>query len=109
MLPLIAAGEMLNGCGGEPPEEWQTVVCRNGGADVGLVVDEILDIVEERVFTPHPASHHGLLGSAVVAGQVTDFLDLDALIQPQPADESLARLKAALGGGEAALPLKVLV
>jgi two-component system, chemotaxis family, sensor kinase CheA len=108
MLPLISVGEMLNGRGNETSEDWQTVVCRNAGADVGLVVDEILDIVEDRILTPHPASHSGLLGSAVVGGQVTDFLDLDAMMQPPPADESLARLGAALRGVEAVLPAEVL-
>jgi len=108
MLPLISVGEMLNGSGAEASEDWQTVVCRNGSMDVGLVVDEILDIVEETVLTPHPSNRGGLLGSAVVGGQVTDFVDLDALLQVPPADDTLARLEAALHGNSAALPEGVL-
>jgi two-component system chemotaxis sensor kinase CheA len=100
MLPLIQVGEMLNGRNSETPEELQTVVCRNGGVDVGLVVDEILDIVDEPVRTPHPTNHMGLLGSAVVGGQVTDFLDVNGILLQVPADGSLERLAAAVRGDE---------
>jgi hypothetical protein len=62
------------------------------------VVDEIVDIVEESVGSPIATDRTGLLGSAVVGGQVTDFLDLDAVAQwalPAPGS-SLERLEAAI-------------
>ena len=38
------------------------MVCRRGGAEFGLVVDEITDIVEEAIGDLHPAGRAGLLG-----------------------------------------------
>ncbi len=76
----------------------QAVVYRHGVTDIGLVVDEIVDIVEEAISSPVATDRPGLLGSAVVGGLVTDFLDLDAVAQwAVPAGiGSLARLEAAL-------------
>jgi two-component system chemotaxis sensor kinase CheA len=72
----------------------QAVVYRNGETDIGLVVDEIVDILEDNVGSPMATDRPGLLGSAVVGGLVTDFLDLDAMAQwaVPAATESLARL-----------------
>jgi two-component system chemotaxis sensor kinase CheA len=107
MLPLVSVAQMLDGTaldGTTPPdaEVLQTVVVRNGATDIGLVVDEIIDIVEEAVSSPMGTDRTGLLGSAVVGGVVTDFLDLEALGHwtAPAATESLARLEVALGSEE---------
>ena len=42
---------------------------------MGLVVDEIVDIVEEALHVELTADRPGLLGSAVVAGKATDIID----------------------------------
>ena len=98
MLPLVSVAEMLDGAPSPEPEVLQAVVYRNGATDIGLVVDEIVDIVEETVTSPLATSRAGLLGSAVVGGVVTDFLDLEAVAQwaAPAATESLARLEAAI-------------
>ena len=59
--------------------------------------------------SPVATDRPGLLGSAVVGGQVTDFLDLDAVAQwAAPAGiESLARLEAALFTEERLLAAEV--
>jgi two-component system chemotaxis sensor kinase CheA len=98
ILPLVFAGEML---GGSPDidEALNVVVFRSAGQDLGLVVDEILDIVEGEVLWPRGSGCTGIAGSAIVAGSVTDFLDLDyaaATVGPARTCESLARLEAVL-------------
>jgi two-component system chemotaxis sensor kinase CheA len=94
ILPLVSVAQMLDGTPSADTEVLQAVVYRNGATDIGLVVDEIVDILEDRVCSPTATARPGLLGSAVVGGLVTDFLDLDAMAQwALPADtESLARL-----------------
>jgi two-component system chemotaxis sensor kinase CheA len=47
---------------------------------VGLVVDQILDIVEESLTVQRPASRPGVLGSAVIQGRVTELLDMEHAI-----------------------------
>ena len=59
----------------------QVIVFMDGGRGLGLVVGEILDIVDESVEVRKQVSQRGLLGSAVVGGQVTDFLDLSAVVE----------------------------
>jgi two-component system chemotaxis sensor kinase CheA len=59
----------------------QVIVFLDGGRGMGLVVGEILDIIEESVQVRKKAQRRGLLGSAVIGGEVTDFLDLHAVIE----------------------------
>ncbi len=42
---------------------------------MGLIVDEIVDIIEERLQVKLRSDRPGLLGSAVVAGKATDIVD----------------------------------
>ena len=58
----------------------QVIVFMDGARGLGLVVGEILDIVQEEVHIRKRASQPGLIGSAVIGGQVTDFLDLRAVV-----------------------------
>jgi two-component system chemotaxis sensor kinase CheA len=50
------------------------------------MVDQILDIVEEAVAARQASKRHGLLGSAVVGGHVTDFLDVRTIIESAAAE-----------------------
>jgi two-component system chemotaxis sensor kinase CheA len=59
----------------------QVVVFNNGERSMGILVDQILDIVEDQVTVRQAAARKGLLGSAVVGKKVTDLLDLHAVIQ----------------------------
>jgi hypothetical protein len=56
------------------------LVCVVEGFRVGLVVDQILDIVEVASGDLTPTDKHGVRGAMVVSGQVTDLLDLDTLV-----------------------------
>lgn len=98
MLPLLSLAEMLGAGSSADAESLSVIVYRNGSSDLGLVVDEITDIVVEPVTSPRAGDRPGLLGSAVVGGAVTDFLDLEAVVQwAGPAwSASLERLEAAL-------------
>ena len=59
----------------------QVVVFNDGDRSVGMVVDEIVDVVEEAAKVRKKSDRKGLLGSAVVGKRVTDFLDLNAVIR----------------------------
>src|SRR5205085_6136549 len=58
----------------------QVIVFQDGDRSVGVVVDEILDIVEETVSARQTCSRAGLLGSAVVGKRVADFVDLQVIM-----------------------------
>jgi two-component system chemotaxis sensor kinase CheA len=81
ILPLLPLGSQL-GCaaeGADVPDPVFVVVFADGGQRFGVMVDQILDIVEENVTAKRASAHPSLLGSAVVGGQVTDFLDVHAI------------------------------
>ena len=74
----------------------QVIVFTEDGRYVGIVVDEILDIVDDAVTIRRPSVAFGLLGSGVVGGKVTDFVDLGALLGA--AKESSAGVLASAAG-----------
>jgi len=71
----------------EPADNLQVVVHRVGRRRVGLVVDRIQDIVEERLDLA-PASRRCVLGSVVVHGRVTEVVDLPAVLDAAGVNES---------------------
>lgn len=84
ILPLVSLRQVLESCAAgpdRPPDPVQVVVFNDGDHSVGMVVDEILDITEEAVTVRQGSERKGLLGSAVVSKQVTDFLDLHEVIR----------------------------
>ena len=84
IMPLIRLSGFVGVSGPEPSaadEHINVVVYSENGQDVGLVVDSILDIVEETVTVMNTkASSNGILGSAVIQGQVTDLLDVERIV-----------------------------
>ncbi|MGC2401173.1 MAG: chemotaxis protein CheW [Acidobacteriaceae bacterium] len=84
ILPLVCLRAVLEpnaGEHGEPDDPVQVVVFHDGNNSVGMVVDEILDVTEEAITVRQGSERAGLLGSAVVGKQVTDFLDLSEVIR----------------------------
>jgi two-component system chemotaxis sensor kinase CheA len=83
ILPLVSLRSVLEPdarqCG-ESFDPVQVVVFNDGDQSVGMVVDQILDVAEEAITVRQPSKRNGLLGSAVVGKVVTDFLDLNAVI-----------------------------
>ncbi len=52
------------------------LVFSDGNRSMGLVVDEIVDIVEDQLDIQVASDHSGVLGSAVVRGQATEIIDV---------------------------------
>jgi two-component system chemotaxis sensor kinase CheA len=84
ILPLVSLTSVLEGGYGgesETTDPVQVVVFNDGDRSIGMVVDQIVDVVEEAAKVRKKSGRPGLLGSAVVGKQVTDFLDLNAVIR----------------------------
>ena len=58
----------------------QVVVHERGNARIGLVVDEILELIEEEISLDEVKDRPGVIGSSVIRGRATDLLDLPALL-----------------------------
>ena len=62
------------------------IVFNDGDRSVGVVVDQILDVVEDAVTVRQKTGRRGLLGSAVIGNRVTDLLDLNYVIRATAED-----------------------
>lgn len=82
ILPLIRVGSATGTAtqGADSSGQLQVIVHSDGRGAVGLVVDEILDIVSERLVLQRTGAARGTVGSAVIGGRVTDVIDLPGLI-----------------------------
>ncbi len=90
-------GELLSlvrlGNGEEDHETIHVVVCSDRGRSVGIVVEQIEDIVEQTIDL-YGAVHAGTrVGCAVIQGRVTSILDVPAIIER--ADVGIVRARAA--------------
>jgi two-component system chemotaxis sensor kinase CheA len=59
----------------------QVIVYTEMGRSVGFVVEQILDVVEEKITVRNQTSRDGVLGAAVIQGKVTDLLDVHGVIR----------------------------
>ena len=111
IMPVLDLGSLLGGGGwtGDPaagPDLVQVVVFSHHGVHVGLIVDEIIDIVEDSLSNPRPTGRPGVLGSAVIAGRVTELLDVEAVLrhaQPVAGWTDVNAQINALGAGDEVL------
>jgi two-component system, chemotaxis family, sensor kinase CheA len=72
LMPLVQmAGVSVQTAGAQP-----ILVFADDHRSMGLVVDEIIDIVEERLSIEVAGSEAGILGSAVIKGQATEVIDV---------------------------------
>jgi two-component system chemotaxis sensor kinase CheA len=73
LMPLIGMSDevRIKGEGAQP-----LLVFSDGGRSMALVVDEIVDIVEERLDIQVESSSPGAIGSAVIKGQATEIIDV---------------------------------
>ena len=83
ILPLIDVAEQLGRSAVVPDGDGplQVVVFAENGRSVGLVVGQIIDIVEESVTAQRHGQAPGILGSALVSGRVTDLLNVREVIE----------------------------
>ncbi|MFB9969050.1 chemotaxis protein CheW [Pseudoroseomonas cervicalis] len=72
LMPLLPLGPWT-----QPPAggTQHLLVFQDGNRSLGLMVDEILDVIEERLVLRPSSDRAGFLGSAVVAGRAADVLD----------------------------------
>ncbi|NUU15863.1 chemotaxis protein CheA [Cellulomonas humilata] len=80
ILPLARLDRVLGGYGDELGEELLVVVYSRAGRSVGLVVHEIVDIVDDDVTRHSDIEDHGLVGSTVLGERVTELLDVRTAI-----------------------------
>ena len=73
LMPLIRVNEevRVRAEGAQP-----LLVFSDGGRSMGLVVDEIVDIVEDKLDIQVGSDVMGVLGSAVIKGQATEIIDV---------------------------------
>jgi chemotaxis signal transduction protein len=66
------------GASGDEKDWYHVVVCKHNGLNVGLVVDEIVDIVDHHL----SANRHNevVMGVAIIQDQVTEILNLQKII-----------------------------
>jgi two-component system, chemotaxis family, sensor kinase CheA len=85
ILPLVRIAPLLYGerdlTGEQEREGVQVVVFSNGRSTAGLVVDDILDVVEEALDIETRAARPGIVGSAVIQKRVVDVLDVPTLVR----------------------------
>src|SRR5882724_2028332 len=72
LMPLVQMNGVGVGTSGTQP----ILVFADDGRSMGLVVDEIIDIVEEQLHIEVAGSEEGILGSAVIKGQATEVIDV---------------------------------
>jgi len=82
LLPLVGlTGRTGLPVAGDPDLPVPVIVFADGENRIGMMVDEIVDIVEEEIQVRRASNRPGILGSAVIGNQVTDVLDLQAVIR----------------------------
>ncbi|MFT5050641.1 MAG: two-component system chemotaxis sensor kinase CheA [Chlamydiales bacterium] len=86
IMPLVRVAELLNMTSISRTEEEsddlvKVIVHSSGSQSVGLVVDEISDIVESAATGRRDSDVRGIECAVVIDNQVTDLLDLDTLLE----------------------------
>ena len=71
LMPLVALSGMLSD---ERPRQ-PVLVFTDRDRSMGLMVDEIVDVVEDRLHVELSGDRPGLLGTAVIGGHATDVID----------------------------------
>ena len=86
VMPLVRLSRMLSTGGPEwalavPHDPVQVVVCSESGRSLGLVVDRIVDIVNDKLTIDSPGQRTGVLGSSIIQRRITELLDVPALLR----------------------------
>src|SRR3546814_9795097 len=69
-LVMMDGGQKLEAEGRQP-----VLVFADGHRTMGLVVQEIVDIIEERMHIELSSEREGFIGTAVIGGKATDIID----------------------------------
>ncbi len=78
LMPLIPIDpSIVVGTEGSAP----VLVFTDGDHSMGLLVDEIVDIVEDKLKVELTSDNPGFMGSAIIAGRATDLIDAGYFLQ----------------------------
>ncbi len=80
IMPLVRLADLLRLAPAEGGTVLPVIVSSRGDHSVGLVVDQIEDVTEQKVAVNRGGDRMYLQGSAVLQQKVTDLLDVDAVI-----------------------------
>jgi two-component system chemotaxis sensor kinase CheA len=72
------------------PDPMQVLVCNDEGRTIGIVVEQILDIVEDRAEVKSPAVREGILYAVVINDRVTELIDIPAIQRIAEANRTLS-------------------
>jgi two-component system, chemotaxis family, sensor kinase CheA len=72
------------------PDPMQVLVCNDEGRTLGIVVERILDIVEDRADVKSPATREGILYAVVINDRVTELIDIPAIQRIAEANRTLS-------------------
>ena len=78
------------------PDPLQVLVCNDEGRTIGIVVERILDIVEDRAELKIPAVREGIICAVVIDDRVTELIDIPALQKLAEANRTLSTKHAEL-------------
>jgi two-component system, chemotaxis family, sensor kinase CheA len=68
----------------ETADAIQVLVCNHQGHAVGLVVERIVDIIEDRADVKSAATRSGVLYAAIIQERVTEILNLEVILGSAP-------------------------
>lgn len=105
LMPLIPLNERVKILteGNQP-----VLVFADRERSVGLVVDEIVDIVEEQLTVQLSGDQPGLMGSAIIAGRSTEVIDAGYYLT-RTFKDFFGATTSYQGGGDTARPQRVLL
>jgi two-component system chemotaxis sensor kinase CheA len=78
LMPLVALSGDIGMYGGDPDgnaDSQPVLVFSDRGHTMGLLVDEIVDVIEDKLQIELSGDHQGWLGTAIINGHATDVLD----------------------------------
>jgi two-component system chemotaxis sensor kinase CheA len=81
ILPLVTLADRLGIYAQSANDQnLQVLVCGAGERSVGLIVDSVFDIVDERLEFSDRTETYGVMGTTVIGGEVTDVLDIRVFV-----------------------------
>jgi two-component system chemotaxis sensor kinase CheA len=92
ILPLVDLAQFLGRRASPRQGVIKAVIIDNHVCRIGLLVDGIIDIVEEAISLTKVSVANGIVGSAIISGHVTDFLDLGAVFSSVSVDQAATQL-----------------
>ena len=92
LMPIVALGQEFTAA---PGNRQPVLVFAEDNSAIGLAVDEILDVVEERVDLQMNSDQPGVIGSAVIKGKATDVVDIGWHLDQVRSSGSIQRKKTA--------------